>query len=61
MGPTPTTIGVTNDPLAKSGSLHPEKGTYAVAPGDFPSTIAAKFKVLFQDLLAENRWTIVDN
>jgi hypothetical protein len=60
-GPTPTTIGISSDPLAGSGSVHPEEGSYVVAPGDFPSTIAAKFKVAFQDLLALNRWTIVDN
>ena len=38
--------------------MHPEEGTYVIATGDFPSTIAVKFKVKFEDLLAINGWTL---
>jgi LysM repeat protein len=32
--------------------------TYVIQAGDFPSTIARKFKVNFQDLLTLNGWTL---
>ena len=58
-GATPTTIGsiVTPDP----GTIHPEEGSYILQAGDFPSTIAAKFEVRFEDLLAINGWALVGN
>ena len=56
-GPTPTTAG----PRSQPGSIHPEEGVYVIASGDFPSTIAAKFKVRFADLLGINGWTLVGN
>jgi LysM repeat protein len=53
---TPTTlVGATIAP----GTVHPEEGTYVIANGDYPSTIANKFKVPFEDLLAINGWTLV--
>ena len=53
---TPTTlVGATIAP----GTVHPEEGTYVIANGDYPSTIANKFKVPFADLLAINGWTLV--
>ena len=53
---TPTTIaGSTGNP----GTVHPEEGTYVIATGDFPSTIANRYKVPFADLLAINGWTLV--
>ena len=52
----PTTIaGSTGNP----GTVHPEEGTYVIATGDFPSTIANRYKVPFADLLAINGWTLV--
>jgi LysM repeat protein len=51
----PTTIaGAPGSP----GTVHPEEGTYVVAAGDFPSTIANTYKVPFADLLAINGWTL---
>lgn len=53
---TPTTlVGATIAP----GTVNPGEGTYVIATGDYPSTIANKFKVKFEDLLAINGWTVV--
>ena len=41
-----------------SSTVHSEEGEYVVADGDYPSTIARKFKVRFEDLLAINGWTL---
>ena len=55
----PDTSGTTNPGNASnSATVHPEEGEYVLAAGDFPSTIAAKFKVRFEDLLAINGWTL---
>lgn len=52
----PTTLaGSTGTP----GAVHPEEGSYIIASGDLPSTIARRYKVKFQDLLAINGWTLV--
>lgn len=56
---TPTTIATTTLPGANPGTVHPEEGTYVVANGDFPSVIANRYKVKFEDLLAINGWTLV--
>jgi LysM repeat protein len=58
---TPTTIPVTTvaGAVGNPGQVHPEEGTYVVATGDYPSTIAKKYKVVFADLLAINGWTLV--
>jgi LysM domain len=56
--PTPTTAVGPSD-VGVPGRVHPEWGSYVLALGDYPSTIAAKFKVLFEDLLAANGWTLV--
>ncbi len=57
---TPTTLLPTTVPGAPAnpGQVHPEEGTYVIAAGDYPSTIANKFKVVFADLLAINGWTL---
>ncbi len=39
--------------------VHPEGCLYVLAIGDFPSTVANRFKVAFEDLLAINGWTLV--
>ncbi len=53
---TPTTIaGAAGTP----GLVHPEEGSYVIATGDYPSTIARAYKVKFEDLLAINGWTLV--
>jgi LysM repeat protein len=58
---TPTTITTTTLAGAPGtpGLVHPEEGSYVIANGDFPSTIANKYKVVFADLLAINGWTLV--
>ena len=56
---TPTTIATTTLPGGNPGAVHPEEGTYVIANGDFPSIIANRYKVKFEDLLAINGWTLV--
>jgi LysM repeat protein len=56
---TPTTLATTTLPGGSPGSVHPEEGTYVVATGDYPSVIANRYKVKFEDLLAINGWTLV--
>ena len=53
---TPTTIAGVSNP----GVVHPEEGTYIIVAGDFPSTIANKFKVTLDDLIAINGWTLAN-
>jgi LysM repeat protein len=58
---TPTTLTPTTvvGQVVPAGTVHPEEGSYVIATGDYPSTIAKKFKVVFADLLAINGWTLV--
>lgn len=58
---TPTTLTPTTlaGAVGTPGLVHPEEGSYVIATGDFPSTIANKYKVVFADLLAINGWTLV--
>jgi LysM repeat protein len=58
---TPTTTTTTTLPgaVVAAGTVPPEEGTYVVVAGDYPSTIAKKFKVAFTDLMAINGWTLV--
>jgi LysM repeat protein len=57
---TPTTLTPTTLPgaAANPGTVHPEEGSYVIAAGDYPSTIARTYKVKFEDLLAINGWTL---
>ncbi|MGZ7087818.1 MAG: LysM peptidoglycan-binding domain-containing protein, partial [Ilumatobacteraceae bacterium] len=59
--PTPTTTTTTTLPgqAGNPGQVHPEEGSYVIASGDLPSTIARKFKVKFADLMSINSWTLV--
>jgi hypothetical protein len=52
----PTTIAGVGNP----GAVHPEEGTYIIVAGDFPSTIANRFKVTLDDLIAINGWTLAN-
>ena len=47
---TPTTLAPTTLPGGGGtpGAVHPEEGTYIIIAGDFPSTIANRFKVTAQ-------------
>lgn len=58
---TPTTLVATTlaGQSPNPGLLHPEQGSYVIANGDLPSTIARKFKVKFTDLMSINGWTLV--
>ena len=60
---TPTTLVATTLPgqSPNPGTVHPEQGSYVIANGDLPSTIARKFKVKFTDLMSINSWTLVGN
>jgi LysM repeat protein len=60
---TPTTLVSTTlaGQPANPGAVHPEQGSYVIANGDLPSTIAHKFKVKFTDLMSINAWTLVGN
>ena len=60
---TPTTLTPTTllPGTGTPGTVHPEEGSYVIAAGDFPSTIAKTYKVAFTDLLAINGWTLVGN
>ncbi|MEO7369463.1 MAG: LysM domain-containing protein, partial [Ilumatobacteraceae bacterium] len=60
---TPTTLATTTLPGATGtpGTVHPEEGSYVIAAGDYPATIAKTYKVKFADLMAINGWTLVGN
>jgi hypothetical protein len=57
---TPTTVTTTppSGAVGNPGQVHPEEGSYVIADGDYPSTIAKKFHVVFADLLTINGWTL---
>ena len=57
---TPTTLTPTTLAGGNAGAVHPEEGTYIIIAGDFPSTIANKFKVTLNDLIAINGWTLAN-
>ena len=60
---TPTTLPATTIPggTGNPGTVHPEEGSYVLATGDYPATIANKYKVKLTDLIAINGWTLVNN
>lgn len=53
----PATTTTTLPPVA--GEALAGETTYVIQTGDYPSTIAQKFKVSFQDLLTLNGWNLV--
>ena len=55
---TTTTTTLPGTPGGNPGTVHPEEGSYVIASGDYPSTIATTYKVKFEDLLAINGWTL---
>lgn len=60
---TPTTSTTTTLAGAPGspGLVHPEEGSYVIAAGDYPATIAKKYRVAFTDLMAINGWTLAGN
>lgn len=54
--PATTVLGGSGSP----GTVHPEEGSYVIATGDYPATIAKKYKVKLNDLIAINGWTLAN-
>jgi LysM repeat protein len=57
--PTTTTTTTIAGQLGTPGLVHPEAGSYVVVAGDYPANIASRYKVVFNDFLAANGWTLV--
>jgi LysM repeat protein len=61
IAPAPSTnVPVTTAPDAP-GSILQFQTPYVILEGDYPSTVAAKWKVKFEDLMTLNGWTLQDN
>ncbi|MCX6523034.1 MAG: LysM peptidoglycan-binding domain-containing protein [Actinobacteria bacterium] len=61
IAPAPSTnVPVTTAPDAP-GSILQFQTEYVILEGDYPSTVAAKWKVKFEDLMTLNGWTLQDN
>ncbi len=59
--PTPTTIAAPTTLPDLAGTIIPDESTYVVQAGDYPSTIAQRFKVDFNEFLKLNDWTLDAN
>ena len=57
--PTSTTSPPTSTLPPQPGDTIPTESTYTIVSGDFPSTVASKFKVTLEDLLALNGFELV--
>ena len=57
--PATTIPLIPTTPPAAGAVVAGEGTTYTTVAGDYPSTIAKKFKVKFTDLMAINNWTLV--
>ena len=61
IAPAPSTnVPVTTAPDAP-GSILQFQTEYVILEGDYPSTVANKWKVQFEDLMTLNGWTLQDN
>jgi LysM repeat protein len=61
IAPAPSTnVPVTTAPDAP-GSILQFQTEYVILEGDYPSTVANKWKVKFEDLMTLNGWTLQDN
>lgn len=52
---------VTTAPTASEDGTTDQVQTYVVEPGDYPSTVAEKFGITLEELLAFNDWELVGN
>lgn len=59
--PAPTTIPVPTTAPDTPGAILQYESTYVIQANDYPSTIAQKYKVKFEDLMSINGWTLDDN
>lgn len=54
----------TNPPITSAGlipgTIREVESTYTIVTNDYPSTVASRFNVKFEDLLSINGWTLVD-
>ena len=56
--PTPTTLATDTTLPNLAGTIIAAESTYVIQANDYPSTIAKKFKVNFNDLMTLNKWTL---
>lgn len=58
LAPTPSTTTPITSAEPLPGSILEFESTYVIQEGDYPSTIATKFGVVFQEFLDLNGWTL---
>lgn len=61
IAPAPSTVAPVTTAADAPGSILQFVSEYTIQEGDYPSTVAAKFKVAFADLMTLNGWTLQDN
>lgn len=59
--PAPSTVAPVTTAADAPGSVLQFQSEYVIQEGDYPSTVANKFKVSFQDLMTLNGWTLEGN
>jgi LysM repeat protein len=59
--PAPSTVAPVTTAQDAPGSVLQFQSEYTIQEGDYPSTVANKFKVTFNDLMALNGWTLQEN
>jgi LysM repeat protein len=61
IAPAPSTVAPVTTAADAPGSVLQYVSEYTIQEGDYPSTVASKFKVAFQDLMSLNGWTLQPN
>jgi LysM repeat protein len=59
--PAPVTTPPPTTPIDAPGSILPYETEYTILADDYPSTVASKFKVKFEDLMTLNSWTLLES
>ena len=59
--PAPVTAAVVTTAPDTPGAILQYESTYVIQANDYPSTVASKFKVKFEDLMTLNGWTLDDS
>jgi LysM repeat protein len=59
--PAPSTAAVVTTAPDTPGAILQYESTYVIQANDYPSTVASKFKVKFEDLMTLNGWTLDDS
>lgn len=57
---TPSTVPAITSASPIPGTIREVESSYTIVANDYPSTIANRFKIKFEDLLSINGWTLVD-